>query len=314
MMRSLVLSTLLVLSPVLACSGQRPGNPILDLARTWSGAGAALKCERPSPDAQDVDDQVDPRHCEWERATPGTPFERIRAGVDLGGGPSLLSWERYARDSADAARVIDSLDVALGKRGLRRHECGTSSRPGGGRIQEILWEKSDLLLFLMLASIPDSAPLLMVAASDDPATMPRFTLCHLETAPDAMWPPERGPLPRALRSAMVLGVVDFQLARDSVLAVIHYRTNAPARDSASVRMTLTERLARPNSMFGALHSGDIPRQTTRLIIRPCHADSCPPLGKGLPLVPGDLEFMLRPDSAWVPAERPGTRRPRIPEP
>ena len=309
-MRSFVLSAMLVVSLALACSAHRPVNPILDLARAWSGPGPALICERPSPDAQHIDDQVDPRHCEWERATPGSPVERVRAGVDLGGGPSLVTWDRVVRDDADAARVIDSLDVALRQRGLRRHECGTSVSMSGGRTQEILWENSELLLFLMHGARADSAPRLMMVASDDAATMPRTTLCHLESAPDAMWPPERGSVPNALRSAMVLGVIDFQLGWDSVLAVIQYRTNAPAKDSASVRMTLTDRLARPNSMFVAQHSGVIPRRTTRLIIRPCHTDRCPPLANGLPLVAGDLEFTMRADSGWAPTERPGIRPPR----
>lgn len=308
-MRFVVLPALLLATHALPCLGQRPGNSILDLARTWSGAGPALKCQRINASASDIPDQVDPQHCEWEGAKSGALMERVRAGVDLGGGPSLVFWERFARDDVDAERVIDSLGLALELRGLRRHQCGRSTAPGGLRIQEILWEGSDLLLFLMHAAPPDSVPRLLVVASDDAATMPAPTLCHLKSAPDALVPRERGSAPRALRFDMVLGTVDIRHTVDSGLAIMHYRTNAPARDSASVRRTLTERLARRNSMLAAQASGVMPSRTTRLIIRPCHTDSCPPLGNGPPTIAGDLDFTLRPDSSWAPTERP-SRPPR----
>ncbi len=308
-MRFVVLPALLLAMHALPCLGQKPGNPILELARTWSGAGPALKCQRISASASDIPDQIDPQHCAWETARPGGLTERVQAGVDLGGGPSLVFWERFARDDADAARVIDSLGIALGSRGLRRHQCGTSTAPGGRRIREILWEGNDLLLFLMHAAPPDGVPHLMVVASDDAATMPKPTLCHLKSAPDALVPRERGSAPRALRFDMVLGTVDFRHTVDSGLAIIHYRTNTPARDSASVRRVLTERLARRNSMLAAQSMGVMPSRTTRLIIRPCHTDSCPPLGNGPPTIAGDLDFTLRPDSSWTPTDRP-PRPPR----
>ena len=309
MIRCSALSAVALFVPVLACAGQAARYDILELARSWSRQGSSLKCEPIPPGKSGIDDQVNPQHCAWRRtAAGGAVLEEIEAGVDRGGGPSLVSWQRMVSDNAEAARVIDSLHTALTGIGLRRHECGTSARPGGADLREILWEGDRLLLFLMRVAPRDSLPRVMILASDDPATMPRPTLCHLRDAPDAMWPLERGEAPNALRAEMVLDMVPIQLVRDSILAIIQYRTNTPARDSASVRRTLTERLARRNSMFYAQHLGVVPSRTTRLVIRPCYTDACPPLGSGIPLIAGDLEFAMRADSSWAPSERRGVRR------
>ena len=102
---------MLALAALSSSAQELPRNTILDLARAWTGDSTALRCDRVAAGASDIADQTDPRLCRWERSTPERAFERIQAGIDLAGGPSLRFWERSARDSADAARLIDSLDV-----------------------------------------------------------------------------------------------------------------------------------------------------------------------------------------------------------
>ena len=291
-----------VVVPLVA--SQPPRGVVAELARGWSGGQAAPQCAPP-----DTIDGVPSRSCRWARTDDDTSGGAVSGRLAVGRGASLVTWERRTRDAADAARVLDSLGAALVGRGLRAHDCGETEVPAG-RARNGLWIADSLLVLWTRVDPPADAPALMIMATDDPSVAPSLLRCDQHRLPDAAVAAGS----TALRGESILAAEGFALVYDSVLTVVHYRTNAPARDSADVRAVLAERLARRQR--AAARYDQVSPQTTVLVVRPCYTDRCEPPVPGDPRTrPGDYVFLRRADGSFVPRPAAGvTPAPRAAPP
>ena len=275
---------------------QPPAGVVAELARGWSGGQATPQCA-----PVDTIDGLPSRSCRWARADGDTTGGAVSGRLAAGRGASLVTWERRPRDGADAGRVLDSLGAALAGRGLRTHDCGETEVPAG-RARNGLWIAESLLVLWARVDPPAGAPTLMIMATDDPSVAPSLLRCDQHRLPDADVPAGA----TALRGESILAAEGFALVYDSVLTIVHYRTNAPARDSAAVRAVLAERLARRQR--AAARYDQVSPQTTVLVVRPCYTDHCPPPVPGDPRTrPGDFAFARRADGSFAPRPTPAPR-------
>lgn len=287
-----------VVVPLVASQPSR--GVVAELARGWSGGQAAPQCA-----PVDTIDGVPSRSCRWARANGDSTGGSVSGRLAVDRGASLVTWERRARDAGDAGRVLDSLGAALVARGLRAHDCGATEVPAG-RARNGLWIADSLLVLWARVDPPAGAPTLMIMATDEPSVAPSLLRCDQHRLPDADVPAGT----TALRGESILAAEGFALVYDSVLTVVHYRTNAPARDSAAVRTVLAERLARRQR--AAARYDQVSPQTTVIVVRPCYTDHCPPPVPGDPRTRADdFVFLRRADGTFAP--RP-TRAPRAAPP
>ncbi|MHB1223816.1 MAG: hypothetical protein ACYC2G_07185 [Gemmatimonadaceae bacterium] len=147
------------------------GHPTLSgLAVGWSGGQGEPRCQDHGPRGEYLGGMGD-QYCEWVPPAGSGVVGSVSAHANALGRPTMLTWERPARDAADADRIIDSLGTALTGYGLAGRDCGVGSDPGP-EIRGFIWESQDLVVFLSRITPEGGVPRLMAMVFDIPSAVP----------------------------------------------------------------------------------------------------------------------------------------------
>jgi hypothetical protein len=145
-------------------------------ATGWSQGGTATCREQAG--MADFPPSLRLQECSWPRVTRGRQFSDLTGTASLDNGLHALMWQHAVTDSVSAARLADSLGMALRGAGLREYAC-----PRAGR----RWQTPGLAVQYSPAIVhPDGLLRVLVFATTIPRALPDFSCPDapkLETAP-----------------------------------------------------------------------------------------------------------------------------------
>lgn len=147
------------------------GTSLTDIAQGWTGHDRLPLCRTTGPSGEDLG-APGTRYCEWQLEA-GDPTDRLTGMVrDTG---TVIHWVRSAPDSADQARVLDSLGAVFGTAGLQRREC-TIRTSLSGTLYGSVWSSDTLAVYVGRTVSRSGRGRLQVSLGDSPAALPP-TLC-----------------------------------------------------------------------------------------------------------------------------------------
>lgn len=147
------------------------GTSLTDIAQGWTGHGRLPLCRTTGPSGEDLG-APGTRYCEW-KLEAGDPTDRLTGMVrDTG---TVVHWVRSSPDSADQARVLDSVGAVFGAAGLQRRECAVRTSLSG-TLYGSVWATDTLAVYVGRTVSRSGRGRLQISLGDAPGALPP-TLC-----------------------------------------------------------------------------------------------------------------------------------------